>query len=264
MSQEKQHAVLYAVNSDRRARDWLNISIESLRKNSDNRLRIFVASDSKFEKDGCEWIDARRYIDCFGLDRIRSVRKIGLTPSPMQMFRICAHAIEEVCEIEKILYLDIDTEIVSQDICDIFSIKSDSDVVALFENSPHGNDSTKICLSDKELIEEMDEKTVKRLRGGGYFNSGVMLMNLDEMRSRLPDWEDRIGHVVDLAIRHHRIVVDQDIINVVWTADPLPKRFNVIKGVVFGCKDPVAIHYAGIEKYNCSAYPPRWASWPNV
>ena len=258
------YAVLYAVDGSSRSREWLDVSLDSLDRFLNRNIDVFVASDVRFDRNGCKWIDARRYIKKYGLDRIRSVKKLGMTPSPMQMFRICAHEIDELKGANKLLYLDIDTEIISGEINRVFEIDVNSDVAGLYENSQHGNDSTRIMLGSRELLNEMDGRTVKRLKNGGYFNSGVMLMNLDEMRERLKGWGGKISRVVDIAVRHHRIVVDQDIINVEWTADPLPKRFNVIRGVVNDCNDPVILHYAGTEKYKMSEYPPRWDSWPIV
>lgn len=252
--------VLYCVNGDVRGRSWLRHSIDSLLR-SHRESRIFVASDSPFSYGGAFWIDAVPYIERFGMRRIQSVSKMGMHPSPMQIFRLAAPCLDELKSVDAILYMDIDTEVVRPGIDMLPAGGFGADVMALFEHSKHGDKSTSIMLADQELRSEMSDHTVRRLKGGGYFNSGVMLMDLSHMRKNHPGWDKELPHVIDMAVRHHRVVVDQDISNVVLDAVPIAPEFNVMPDtdVQYNVKNPCVVHYADMSKYRSSVYPP-----PNV
>ena len=249
--------VFYCVDGADRGRGWLKFSIDSLLRHHKD-ARVFVASECPFEYKDTVWIDAAPYIERFGMERIQGIVKNGMHPSPMQTFRLATPCLDELKDVGSVLYLDIDTEIVRPGLDELPQGGFDADVMALFEHSQHGKDSTSIMLEDLELRAEMSEHTVNRLKDGGYFNSGVMLMNLSWWRKNHPDWSDDLPHVIDLAVRHHRIVVDQDISNVVLTAVPLAPEFNVMPDtdVQYYVKDPCVVHYANMSKYKTSAYPP--------
>lgn len=252
--------VLYCVNSDARARRWMEYSIDSLTKmfGKAKGVNIFVASDAPYSRNGVRFIDARPYIQKYGLSDIQKIQKHGRTPSPMQVFRIAAPCIKELEDFNKILYIDIDTEIAGTGLSWLFEQEFNADVMALFEHSKHGSDSTRVMLADQELVKMMSGTTISRLQKGGYFNSGVMLINLAHIRNRYPNWGKMLPSVIDLAVRHHRIVVDQDIINVVFDALPLPAVFNVMPDTDVAVPDrpPVIVHYANTSKYKTTSYPP--------
>ena len=256
----KEVAVLYCVNGDSRARKWMEYSIDSLQQmyGKARSLRIFVASDSPYSRQGVTFIDAKPYIGKYKLDDICKVKKHGRTPSPMQVFRLAAPCIKELESLDKILYIDIDTEIAGPGLSWLFEDDFDADVKALYEHSKHGSDSTRIMLADTELVKMMSGSTISRLQKGGYFNSGVMLMNLAHIRRRYPNWGAMLPSVIDMAVRHHRIVVDQDIINVIFDALPLPAVFNAMPDTDVAVPDrpPVIVHYANTSKYKVSEYPP--------
>lgn len=254
-------SILYCVDSGQLGRTWLNYSIDSLLriKMTDSKCRIYVASETPFEREGVTWIDARPYVSLFQLNEIGKIKKEGRTPSPMQIFRIVAPWVKELENTERILYVDIDTEIVSPEIASIYERPmGDIDVYALYEHSKHGNESTQRMLSIKELYEEMSDATRRRLRSGGYFNSGVMIMNLARLRERHRESVTWVRKLVGLAVKHHYKVVDQDILNVVLDAEELNPRANIMPDtdvkIPFG--SPIIIHYANSAKYKSSCYPP--------
>lgn len=251
--------ILYCVDGGARGRSWLEYSIKSLLRHcSPDELRIFVASDSEYRREGTVWIDARPYIEEFGLGAISEVTKEGRHPSPMQIFRLAAPCVAELAEVDTVLYIDIDTEILSSDLRDLPWGGLGADVSALYEHSAHGNKSTEVMLASPELVGMMDADTVKRLKSGGYFNSGVMLMDLGHMRASHPDWSQALPHIVRMAVKHHRCVVDQDICNVVLTAKPMDPKFNVMPGtdVNWRVDNPCVLHYANSSKYRSQTYPP--------
>ena len=252
--------VLYCVNSDARARRWMEYSIDSLTKmfGKAKGVNIFVASDTPYSRDGVRFIDARPYIEKYRLSDIQKIQKHGRTPSPMQVFRLAAPCIKELEDFNKILYIDIDTEIAGTGLSWLFEQEFNADVMALFEHSKHGSDSTRVMLADQELVKMMSGTTISRLQKGGYFNSGVMLMNLAHIRRRYPNWGEILPSIIDMAVRHHRVVVDQDIINVIFDALPLPTVFNVMPDTDVAVPDrpPVIVHYANTSKYKTTSYPP--------
>lgn len=252
--------VFYCVNGSSRAREWLSYSINSIKRlyKKAGGVNIFVASEEPYIADGITWIDAKRYIKKYGMDKISQISKFGRVASPMQIFRLAAPVLPEFDNIDTLLYLDIDTEVVSPGITSLFYTDFDSDVLAIHEHSRHGNKSTEIMLSDPELRSIMSEHTIKRLTNGGYFNNGVMVMNLKRMRQEHPDWSERLPFYVEMAVKHHRIVVDQDISNVILDALPLSPEFNVMPDTDVKMPDinPVIIHYANNKKYSSTEYPP--------
>jgi lipopolysaccharide biosynthesis glycosyltransferase len=63
---------------------------------------------------------------------------------------------------------------------------------------------------------------------------------------------------IEMAVKHHRVVVDQDITNVIFDATSLPSEFNVMPDtdVKIPSVQPEIIHYANMSKYRTSEYPP--------
>lgn len=250
--------ILYCVDGGARGRAWMEYSIDSLRKHLTEKVNIFVASDAPYSAPDVTWIDARRYIDKYGMRLITTIKKEGRTPSPMQIFRLAAPCLTELKHLDTILYIDIDTEIVARGLSKLFEKKFDADVLALVEHSRHGNESTRIMLATPELRKMMSIHTYTRLRNNGYFNSGVMVMNLKRIREKHPRWEASIPYFIKMAVKHHRCVVDQDITNVIMDALPLPPEFNVMPDtdVVIPQEAPILIHYASSSKYDSPSYPP--------
>ena len=253
--------IFYCVNSSPTARKWMEYSIDSIRNlyGKAKGVKIFVASDTPYVAEGVQWIDAVPYIRQYGISRISQVQKHGRTASPMQIFRLAAPLIKEFENIDRILYLDIDTEVVGSGLTELLDKDFDADVMALTEHSGHGNTSTSIMLRDSELLGMMSPHTVSRLRDGGYFNNGVMVMNLKRMRRAHPTWGKQLPLFIEMAVKHHRVVVDQDISNVILDSIPLPPEFNVMPDtdVVIPKVPPVLIHYANTNKYKSQIYPPK-------
>ncbi len=250
---------LYCVNDGKRGRSWMEYSIKSLLEHTKGHaVRIFVASDAPYAAPGVTWIDARSYIDRFGMKKISEVTKLGMRPSPMQIFRLAAPCLKELDSVDTLLYIDIDTEIVGNGLETLPWSGFHADVMALYEHSQHGKESTEIMLKNGELLEMMADSTKERLKAGGYFNSGVMLMDLNHMRSQHPKWAQELPHIIQMAVKHHRCVVDQDICNVILTAKPLDPKFNVMPDtdVCYNVPAPCLLHYANMSKYHSSVYPP--------
>lgn len=252
--------VFYCVDSSSIGRRWLGFSIKSLFQvvKDTSSLHIFVASDTPYENPHAIWIDANPYIKTFNLSKISQVTKNGRHPSPMQIFRIVAPWVTELNHISKLLYLDIDTEVVSPSFSDVLEKEFDADVLAVQEHSKHGDESSVIMLSKEELYDLMSNATQERLKVGGYFNSGVMVMNLTHLREHHTDYVSWCHMVVDMAVKHHRKVVDQDICNVVLDALPLDSTMNVMPDtdVPIPSSSPKVIHYANTAKYRERDYPP--------
>lgn len=256
---------LYCVNENPKAREWLAYSITSLKRYLGRKfpISIFVASDVPYQNDGVRWIDARPYITRYQLDKITQIRKEGRIPSPLQVFRLAAPLVEELKNIDRLIYLDIDTEVVNDGLEHLLEEDFDADVLALEEHSKHGNDSSRIMLESSELRSLMSPNTIERLSNGGYFNSGVLVMNLKRIRRVHPNWGHMLPKYIDMAIKHHRCVVDQDIANVIFDAKPFPPRFNTMPDTDAAMEkaDPVIVHYANIAKYRQSNYPPHMEHW---
>ena len=106
----------------------------------------------------------------------------------------------------------------------------------------------------------------------GYFNAGVLLVNLEEWRNRniAKDFRGCIKHLAADIMYH-----DQDVLNYVFMKEKclLPLRYNMQTGFYFrdplydrkyeeevraSLRDPVIIHYTGVspwERYNRYPHP---------
>lgn len=108
--------------------------------------------------------------------------------------------------VDKVLYLDADT-LVQKDLAEVFNTDIENKYVAAVKDG--------LMYQFPEHIEELG--LVWR---NFYFNSGVMLLNLKEMRSN-----DVLRHFITYFNTHSEIFGDQDILNVVFGEKVIPLSY---------------------------------------
>lgn len=254
--------ILYCVDSNENALHMMEHSIRSVKDTlGEDNVRIFVATSAPYKRSGITVIDANPYIEKYGLRRISQKRHYiwGNFPE-MIAFRNLAPWIHELSFLDKILYLDNDTELIGTKILEVMKKDMTADIKAVFEHDNYCRTITDKILSDKTLLDNMSVETKKRLQNGDYFNAGIMVMNLEKMRKSHPDKGIWMSHMIELMCQWSSESIDQDIINVLYDAAPLDESFNMMPDPKVGCLitpgAPEIIHYAGPSKYGISEYPP--------
>lgn len=138
--------------------------------------------------------------------------------------------------IERILWLDADIVVTN-------TLKE------FYERDFEGN-----CLIACENISDANEESVKRLKlkYNRYFNAGVILMNLGQMREEIK--EEELGKLIDENISLF-LWQDQDILNIVYQDSVLfdKKRFNCQMGGgreyrLEEIENAAVLHYVGGRK----------------
>ncbi len=135
--------------------------------------------------------------------------------SPVIFYRLIAHRIFP--HLDKILYLDSDT-VVNDDLSDLYATDVSGFVMgAVRDVAPINNPDNKNGIYVREFSE-------KYLDGGAYFNSGVLLLNLSQMREH-----GDAALQTNVPLKYP----DQDIINVAFRGHikMLPLRYNFVPGV---------------------------------
>jgi lipopolysaccharide biosynthesis glycosyltransferase len=116
---------------------------------------------------------------------------------------------EYLLEIKKVLYLDADT-LVQKDLSELFATDISKEYVGAVKDG--------LMYQYPEHIEEIGLKD-----RDFYFNSGVMLLNLDKIRK-----ENIIRKAIIYFNTHNEIFGDQDVLNVVFSKKikPLSYKYN--------------------------------------
>jgi len=140
-------------------------------------------------------------------------------------------------KIKKVLYLDCDT-LVENDLSKLFSIDLSKKALAAAENI------TKLKTDTKTL-----KKRLKIPINKGYFNSGVMLLNLDYFRKH-----DSSNKVISFMKKNVKKIImhDQDGLNAVLKNDwiKIPTSYNYILNFNLSSLkniNPHIVHFAGLK-----------------
>lgn len=135
--------------------------------------------------------------------------------SPVIFYRLIAHRIFP--ELDKILYLDSDT-IILDDLSDLYKTNISKYVMgAVRDMAPINNEKNPNGVYVRDFAN-------KYLNNGPYFNSGVLLLNVDKMQQH-----QDLALRTDVPLKYP----DQDILNVAFRGQikKLPLRYNFASGV---------------------------------
>lgn len=248
-------AIVFCVNRDAQARTWLSHALKSLRAFLQDRVDVFVLSEDDTDFGfGSRTVNVQYVIRETGIS-ITSYRMWhGKYASPMMMMRLFIPYVEELEGHDRICYMDIDTEIVSDKFIGIFCTEiGEFDDASLVMDSV--NDSDRRENYSKRVrkylfhngITSAFRRCDERLRRCEYFNSGVMLMNLKFLRRHFD-----IGEIADYckkAVMFSRSrFFDQDVINAVYDIRPMPSRFNTFHASHVKGEPVYCLHHVGREK----------------
>lgn len=248
------NAVVYCCDSNGVARSWLEHSISSLRRFGN--YDVFVASPANLNIAGTTWISAGEYIKLFGLDRIMKLRYHRGSCDPMILFRLVLPVVSNLMNMDRFLYIDCDTEILSS-IDEIFEIpEEDYDLAGVldFANFRKKHCTKLVSISQSHVLSCNNARY--RLRRNLYVNSGVLMFYPKNIRTR-HSYVKKIDNLMD-AMVGRKLFWDQDLINLGFKINLIDKKWNGLmdmkeKTIAYGSK---IAHFIGKDKL--MSYPPEW------
>lgn len=202
------------------------IAIHSLKKSQSNQthLHIYILADDISEKGNAllqSLSSENCQINVSSIDNsaVRDLTRgedFYVSTAALIKFRLATI----FKNLEKLLYLDGDI-IVQEDLSELWDYNLSDVYAGVVKNiKPYNNENY--------------QKTILKTRHKAYFNSGVMLLNLNRIREH--SLEDKL-----LDYRKHGINnnMDQDALNVVFNEEVLylPLKYNVQNGSL--CKSPI-------------------------
>ena len=250
--------VCYSINSKHgRYAKFAGISILSLLENSSEDITIHILHDSTLtESDRRKLISLvyrfDREIFLYNIDelkpnwiqemknRISNIEDITITIGGF--YRLMIHEILPP-EISKAIYLDSDT-IVNLDIAELWNIDLESyplaAVPALSSENVAAGIKSELDVVKEGLIESQD-----------YFNSGVLVFDLNKLRSSYGGGGDLLFKTIDILKNNSNyLFADQDALNILFNKNylKLSDRFNIVINLLKtpdqNPRDGI-IHYAG-------------------
>lgn len=149
-------------------------------------------------------------------------------------------------DLDKVLYLDCDM-IAVNNFKELFDINIDNYTVA--------------AAKDK-LISNSHLKKIKLNKSNGYFNSGLLLINIKNFNTLFPN--DTFLEKIDKYLNNIKIVEypEQDIINIIFNnkIKPIDSKYNCVSAIVKKDKevqDTIIAHYTLLKPLYKNAYPQK-------
>ena len=149
-------------------------------------------------------------------------------------------------DLDKVLYLDCDM-IAVNNFKELFDINMDNYTVA--------------AAKDK-LISNSHLKKIKLNKSNGYFNSGLLLINIKNFNTLFPN--DTFLEKIDKYLNNIKIVEypEQDIINIIFNnkIKPIDSKYNCVSAIVKKDKevqDSIIAHYTLLKPLYKNAYPQK-------
>lgn len=149
-------------------------------------------------------------------------------------------------DLDKVLYLDCDM-ITVNNFKELFDINMDNYTVA--------------AAKDK-LISNSHLKKIKLNKSNGYFNSGLLLINIKNFNTLFPN--DTFLEKIDKYLNNIKIVEypEQDIINIIFNnkIKPIDSKYNCVSAIVKKDKevqDTIIAHYTLLKPLYKNAYPQK-------
>ena len=255
-------------SSDANYIPYLSVTLQSLIDNSsqDNNYDIIILSSGIFDYQkrfivsqfnqrpnfSIRFLNMEQYIRQYGLDKF-------FTRPDMSMaayYRLFAGKIFD--NYQKILYLDCDI-VINSDIAELAKIDiKDYPIAACLDtglaNRIDADDVPPTMKYYKEFAEYMRE-TLHFTDLNGYFNSGVMVINIPKFN------ETGLDRLLDLAKKNNKFFHDQNVLNVAFQHNyyQLPTTWN--------CQYHIKFHFKKYKKYlsvnDLSLYE-EYDSQPNI
>ena len=233
------------ISTNRKFLKYAKEMLMSLADSNDDFLNIFLLNNEIPEKEKKE---AKIFVKnrCHGKliiieSPINNLKDMPVSDGKKAFFGIEAYN-RLFCQfilpknIDKILYLDSDI-LINSDISDLYNMELNTKslyVACKDESAAHGDEKKRLSLPDNYI----------------YVNSGVLLINLKDLRKKYT-----IEEITNF-IKNKKDILkypDQDVLNLLYCNEIkiIPNRYNfILKDICYYDKDEPAyiIHYAGKEK----------------
>lgn len=219
------------------------VLISSVRRHNTGRLRVYIACEALSEESAgllkrcCSELDTELKLVKRSLSVLRGLRTAGPFPAEVYL-RLLAH---EFVEEERVLYLDTDILCLgSLETLYTASLGDDCPIAACAQDR-------KFCCKEA-LLSNWDLRTAER---GGYFNSGVLLMDLNALRKKGITVESWVQTAAELSPNY---LFDQGLLNVRFAKQALllpSEQFNyrygkMLQGIDLGKTEDIRLlHFAG-------------------
>lgn len=148
-----------------------------------------------------------------------------------QLARLAIPLMEEFHEYDIVVWVDVDTEVVSRRFVEIFDVETGRDGLAAVPDVEQGKRICKI----KEYFPDW--------RKDKYFNSGVLVMDLRKIKPEI--WKSRALRGIKEYARKKFWSKDQEIFNGLFDISEIDSRFNCLPGGEVCSDDAWLVHYAG-------------------
>lgn len=251
---------------------WLLFALQSAQKafgDELNGLEIFVMTDAPdavgaFLKSHApaiqvKVVDVRKTIEASGLTAVSALSFHGRNISPLQMFRLALPIEPSLDDYSKVVFCDTDVEFRSSKWLRIFGEDvTGVDVAAVMDRALRPRLRIEAC---RELwtcgaASEAPEKNLERLRSNQFAAAGLMVMNLERLRTAHGDYGEFLRKMVDLCVRHNLPQLDQSLINLFYDFRLIPPQYNAWPSCVPRGAEEWMHHFAGPQKVRISLYPP--------
>ena len=211
---------------------------------------------ARFQKTADVWDQKVRFIDVSEpILKIGSAEEIAKLTGPLTrgtlvrgaLFRLL---IPDLIEGKKVIYLDCDI-VVNLDIAELWNVNIDKFSLAAFLQAP----------PLKKLIDKI-RFWAMRLNKQKYFNSGVLVMNLDRIRQKYDLAEEAKSFF--RRYRFCRRYCDQDILNMLFNGDALQinERFNSCGS--HAAVNKAILHFSGAKPWYFPAFKRDYLYWKTL
>ena len=255
--------VVWCCNSDIKAKEWLAHSMMSFIKHDGENVDKFILTDDvSMKSERAKVIHIGDLVKKHNLTEVLKFKWQGRQASPMMMGRLLIPFLDELKDYDKVLYLDIDTDIIDDAFQWIFDIDLAGYDVGMAqelrpsEGSIRNHPKARHCrlFVWANDVGRYTKENYKRLEKGTYFNSGVLLMNMPELRKTFESIEF-VCHVAIDALCAKLKLMDQDVINSMCRIKRINSAFNC-----FVCTHDTGdfvfcLHNAGGAKIEAKEYP---------
>lgn len=169
-------------------------------------------------------------VDVLELDANKAMSLISILPERVQPYfvRMAIPMMDEFRKYDRIVWIDVDTDVVSDDFAEILDVETSDDGLA--------------AVADIDQPSRMEYLLRKKpgFKGSAYVNSGVMVFDIFKIDK--DEWKDRVFPGLKRWMAEKFIWYDQDIFNITFDIRPIDGKFNVIwKSNI---EDACLVHYA--------------------
>ena len=240
---------VYLYSTDERGLDLYEYAQHTLRSHNPG-ADVVLLTDFPAESDEVQVVNVRPLMEHYGIYDLWYSKAFP----PMSFARLLVPLIEELRDVGRAFYLDTDTEVMSDEVRNVFDIPMNgAEVLGVEDNVPplflSKNNQRLVKLMNETLktkaVEGCDQTLVGNVLKGFYVNSGCLLMDVEAIRQR--GYGPRFHAMRNVLSLHRFRFVDQDLVNMMLVTGKLDQKFGVMATSCDGVfpDGTVVAHFAG-------------------